>query len=452
MSPALYGFQRAGVDFLTRARRAILGDDMGLGKTAQAIAACEGLGRVLVVCPNTLKGNWKVEADKWAPGLPVTVVRGSALKKEKTVRGFEGGLLVVNIEATRRSRRPAPALLDVLLGTQWDALIVDEAHNIKDRNSQQTKGVLELARRTPRVYLLTGTPIMNRVDELWAPLHVLYPLRWPSFWAFVRRHTIAFRGRYGWVIDGKPTRPADLRREMAPVFLRREKEEVFPAMPRKVYQKLWLDLEGEQERIYRELEREAMARVSDDVTVVTPGVLALLTRLKQVAISPGLIGGRPEGVKLDALVDVVLGTDQKVLVFSQFAEAIKLAAARLEAEGVDHVVFIGETKEEVRDEAVRRFQVDPGVRAFLATTQAGGVGLTLTAASLVVFLDKHWTPAVNEQAVDRTRPHMQSRPVQIVELLARSTVDELIEAVLAGKVNIIEAVIARKEEILKCQN
>lgn len=448
MTPlALYGFQRAGVDFLLRARRAMLGDDMGLGKTAQAIAACEGLGRVLVICPNTLKGNWAEEIIKWAPERHVTVLRGSPKKKERAVEGFGGGYLVINIEAVRRSRTPAtgaPALLDVLLATRWDVLIVDEAHGIKNRNSQQTRGVRELAFGAGRVYLLTGTPIMNRVDDLWSPLHILYPGRYTSFWSFVRKHAKAWRGPFGWVIDGKPTHPDGLRREIAPMFLRREKEEVFPTMPRKVYQKIWLDLEGEQLRIYREIERDAMARVDETTTVATPGILAQLTRCKQVAVSPGLIGGRPEGVKLDALMDIVRGTDQKVLVFSQFAEAVKLAAVRLGDEGIGHVILIGETKEEERSEIIRRFQTAPEVRVFLATTQAGGAGVTLTAASLVVFLDKHWTPATNEQAVDRTRPHMQTRAVQVVELLGRDTVDEMIEDVLAGKVSIIEAVINRK--------
>ena len=459
MTLALYEFQRAGVSFLLHARRAILADDMGLGKTAQAIAACERLraGRVLVICPNTLKGNWAEEIEKWVPGRHVSVLRGTRERKEQTVRGFVRGFLVVNIESVRRGytkevvgghtkRVPSgePGLIDGLLGVRWDVVIVDEAHSIKNRKSGQTGGVRRLAAAAERVYLLTGTPIMNRVDELWSPLHVLYPARYSSFWAFVREHAIAYRGRYGWVVDGKPTRPDKLRREIAPVFLRREKEEVFPDMPRKVYQKMWLDLEGEQLRIYRDIEKTAMAQIDETTTVVTPGILAQLTRCKQVAVSPGLIGGRPEGVKLDALMDILLGTDQKVLVFSQFAEAIKLAAGRLREAGVGHAVFIGDTPEAERSEVIHRFQADPDVRIFLATMQAGGSGLTLTAASLVVFLDKHWTPAMNEQAVDRTRPHMQTRPVQIIELLGRDTVDEMIEDVLAGKVSIIKAVINKK--------
>jgi len=438
------------------ARRAILGDDMGLGKTAQAVITCEETEsiRVLVICPNTLKGYWKAEINKWVPLRRVSVLRGNYKRKKETIEEFKYGFLVINIETTRGD------LINALYAAQWDTIIVDEAHSIKNRKSKQTEGVCKLAARAERVYLLTGTPIMNRVDELWSPLHVLYPKQYPSFWTFVRRHTVVYRkeiivyskqqkkkiAKFIWMIDGKPTRPKELRADIAPVFLRREKEGVFPDMPPKIYQKVWLDMEGEQLRIYRDIERTAMAEIDDSTTVITPGILAQLTRCKQVAVSAGLIGGKPEGVKINALVDILHGTDQKVLVFSQFAKAVKLVSERLEEEDISHVVFIGETKEEDRDSIIKCFQTVPEIQVFLATTQAGGQGITLTAASLVVFLDKHWTPATNEQAVDRTRPHMQTRSVQIIELLARNSIDEMIEKVLTGKISIIEAVINKKRK------
>ena len=450
-SLTLYEFQRAGVRFLMEAHRAILGDDMGLGKTAQAIITCEVTesSRILVICPNTLKGHWATEINKWTPGWDVSVLRGNYKKKKKMIEEFERGFLIINIETVRGD------LINTLFTAKWDTIIVDEAHSIKNRESKQTKGIYLLATRAKYVYLLTGTPIMNRVDELWSPLHVLYPSKYPSFWTFVRRHTVVYRQqirtpggghRDVWTIDGKPTRPKELRAEIAPVFLRREKEEVFPDMPPKIYQKVWLDMEGEQLRIYRDIEKTAMAEIDGYDTIITAGILAQLTRCKQVAVSTGLLGGKSESVKIDALVDILHGTDQKVLVFSQFAEAIKLVARRLEGEDISYVTFIGETKEEYRDNIIKCFQTMPEIQVFLATTQAGGVGITLTAASLVVFLDKHWTPATNEQAIDRTRPHMQKRSVQIIELLARTSVDELIEKVLTGKVSIIEAVINRRKE------
>jgi SNF2 family DNA or RNA helicase len=427
---------------------------MGLGKTAQAIVACGKAksSRILVLCPNTLKGHWAGEIEKWAPGWHVSVLRGSRQKKSRTIKEFRCGFLVANIEAARRPRIKKDGktidspycLVDDLLAARWDVLIVDEAHSVKNRKSSQTKGVTRLAAKTERVFLLTGTPIMNRIDELWSPLHILRPYSYPSYWSFVRRHTVVYQSTYGWVVDGKPTRPEELRREIAPLFLRREKEEVFPDMPPKIYQKVWLDMEGEQLRIYQDIEHRALAEIDDDTTVITAGILAQLTRCKQVAVSPGLVGGKPDGVKIDALMDILYGTHQKVLVFSQFAEAIKLVEERLKAEDINHVVLIGETREGDRDGIVKRFQTEPKVRVFLTTTQAGGCGITLTAASLVVFLDKHWTPAVNEQAVDRTRPHMQKRSVQIIELLTRDSVDGMIEGVLGGKVSIIEAIINKK--------
>jgi SNF2 family DNA or RNA helicase len=458
----LYGFQRVGVRFLAQTRRALLCDDMGLGKTAQAVKASLQIGadRVLVVCPNTLKGNWRTEIERWAPGEGISVLRGSPGKRQKIVREYTRGYLVINVESVRRREDAEHDLLDDLLSVPWDVLIVDEAHSIKNRKAAQTKGVRELALRTGNVYFLTGTPIMNRVDELWSPLNMLRPRRYPSFWSFVKRHAIVYKDRvmaYNkrakkkvprdiLVVDGKPTRPDELRRDIAPLFLRREKEEVFPDMPPKVYQDLWLDMGAEQSRVYKEVEEKALADIDEETTLNIPGILARLTRCRQVAVSPELLGGKPDSVKLEALMEIIQGTDRKMVVFSQFAQAIKLIAGLLKEAGVGYTVLIGETKEEERNEAIERFQSTPEVRVLLATVQAGGSGINLTAASLVVFLDRHWTPAVNEQAVDRTRPHLQKRSVQVVNLLCRGTVDEMVEAVLAGKASIVEAIIKKKKE------
>lgn len=444
LAPRLFGYQRVGVRFLTEAKRVILADDMGLGKTLQVIAACEELQarRILVVCPNSLKGNWEREIAKWTPQRRVTVLRGSTrAAKEKVLAGYEGDYLVVNYEVTRRG-----GMMEDLGALQWDVMVVDEAHNVKNRKAQQTQGIKQLTKRAECVFMLTGTPIMNRVEELWSPLNMLYPARYGSFWGFAKQHTWVSQGRYGWEIDGRPRNPYALRQELAPIMLRREKEEVFPDMPPKVYQTLWVELEGEQKRIYNEVENMAMTQVTEDTLVITPGVLAQITRCKQIAISPGLIGGEREGVKLDALMEVLQGTERKVIVFSQFAQAVFLASERLDRAGIKHVVLTGATPEDERVALVDKFQTDPETRVFVATTQLGGVGLTLTAASMVVFLDKHWTPAINEQAVDRTRPHLQKESVQVISILAQDTVDEMIEDVLDGKMTIVEAVIAKKRE------
>jgi len=446
MAPKLYRFQRAGVEFLIKRRRAILADDMGLGKTVQAITACEtqGLHRILVVCPNTLKTCWANEISRWAPGRYAKVLRGNYATRGEDASGFRAGYLITNIESLRK-----PRFVNVLASLPWDALIVDEAHGLKNRKASQTRGARALAHRIPRVYLLTGTPILNKVNDLWSPLNILYPRHYRSFWRFVQRHTIVTKDFYGWRVDGKPTRPTELKRELSPILLRRSKEEIFPDMPRIVYQKLWLDMDGPQRDMYRAIERGTLVGIGDGDEISVVNALAKLTRCRQVTTSPALLNGPSIGVKFEALLDVINGTDQKIVVFSQFAEAIKLVTAALTERGIATVTLIGETKEVMRNASIDLFQRSSEVKVLAATTQAGGFGITLTSAGLVIFLDKHWTPAVNRQAVDRTRPHMQKRSVQVIELLCRDSVDEIIEKVLAGKASIVEAILERKERI--CQ-
>ena len=462
----LYPYQRTGINFLTKAGRTLLTDDMGLGKSVQALLSAELLKtkRILIICPNSLKDNWSTEIGKWVPHRKDTVLGGARKKKEKLIEKYseEEDYLIINYEAARwsytektvagkkkRVRSNKHEIIDDLLKINWDLVIVDEAHNVKNRKAAQTEGVKALVVKTPNAFLLTGTPLMNKVDELWSPLNMLYPKTYTSFWDFVKEHANAYPDRYGWVIEPAPTNPEKLKAEIAPFFLRREKEEVFPEMPERIYQKMWVDMEDEQQRIYEEIEEQAMTEIDDDLTVITPGVLAQLTRCKQVAVSPGLIGGEPTGAKLTALLDVLNGTDKKVLVFSQFAEAIKLASSHLSEAEIEHVTFTGKTPEAKRHEAIKKFQEDPNTRVLMSTMQVGGVGLNMTAASIVVFLDKHWTPATNEQAIARTRPHLQKQSIQVIDLLARGTVDQMIEDMLSGKTTIIESIMKKKEGLKK---
>ncbi len=460
----LYPFQRVGCNFLYNAKKALLADDMGLGKTVQAIFACEEIKaeKILVICPNSLKSNWKKEIEKWTPQRSVTILRGSTRdKKNKVISEFTTGYFIANLESIRRGKEKKEVdgetklvlrdedFVDHLAGIEWDVVIVDEAHNIKNRKAQQTKDTMSLTKtkKADYLFLLTGTPIMNKVDELWSLLHTMYPEKYTSFWKFVKKFANAYPGRWGWVIEPHPRNPSELRKELEPFFLRREKEQVFQDLPKKTHQQIWVELEGKQKKIYDQMEAEAMAEVTEEDSVIAPGVLAQITRCKQIAISAELINGSKQSAKLDALKSVIEGTDKKVVVFSQFAEAINLVSNMLEEMEVEHVTFTGQTKESKRQDIIDSFQDDEQVRVFLATTQAGGAGINLTAAHYVVLLDKHWTPAVNEQAVDRVHRHGQSNPVTVIELLARDTVDEMVEEVLNGKKSIVEAVISRKKGV-----
>lgn len=458
----LYPFQRVGCNFLRSAKRALLADDMGLGKTVQTIVACEEVKaeKILIICPNTLKSNWKREIEKWTPERNITILRGSTReKKNKVISEFETGYFVANFESIRRGKEKKEVdgetklvlrdddFVDRLMAIEWDVVIIDEAHNIKNRKAQQTKDTMVLAKQAKHLFLLTGTPIMNKVDELWSLLNTMYPEKYTSFWKFVKKFANAYPGRWGWVIEPHPKNPSELRKELEPFFLRREKEQVFVDLPRKTYQQIWVELEGKQKKIYDQMEAEAMAEVEEGDTVIAPGILAKITRCKQIAISAELINGSKQSAKLDALKDVITGTDKKLVIFSQFAEAVKIISKMLDEMETGYVTFTGKTKEDQRQDAIDKFQNDENTKVFLATTQAGGVGVNLTAASYVVLLDKHWTPAVNEQAVDRVHRHGQKNPVTVIEVLAQDTVDEMIEEVLAGKKSIVEAVISRKKGV-----
>jgi len=474
----LRSFQRVGVKFLSEGKRVLLADDMGLGKTVQTIIAAEMLQakNVLVVCPNGLKVNWKNEVKKWS-NKKAKVLRSKKNRqhKEEVIQNFEEGYLMVNYETVRRGKyknedgkmvEREHDFIDMINEISWDLIVVDEAHKIKNRKAQQTKDIQALTRdQDISVFLLTGTPIMNRVDELWALLNTLYPNKYNSFWNFVKEFANAWPGKWGWEIDPHPKDPEKLREELNPIMLRREKKKVLKDLPEKTYQQVWVEMDERQEKLYREMEKQSIIEIdkkleemgiSQDTEnisdkLVAPGILAQLTRCRQIAVSPNLVGDKTLGTKIETLMDIIEGTDQKIVVFSQFKEAINLVSGILSEKEIKHVTLTGDTAESQRQKAVDDFQNDPNVKVFACTMQAGGVGITLTEASIAVFLDKHWTPATNEQAVDRIYRIGQTDNVTIMEILAYNTSfgDEFVEEVLNEKVSIIEAVLRRKTILQK---
>lgn len=434
--PKLYPYQRVGVQFLQLTKRALLADDMGLGKTVQALKACEVRGdeRVLVVCPNSLKANWEEEVSKWTEYAP-TVVRGDPEQRQHILDGFEAGALITNYALLRIDKKPTSDL-SRLLKMDIGTLVLDEAHSIKNRKAQRTKGIHKLARGIPHLIELTGTPINNRVPELWSLLHAIDPVQYSSYWDFVKQHANARPGRFGWLVEDHATDPQALATEIETRVLRREKSEVRKDLPSITYTNRVVEMEEKQFRLYTDMQQDMITELSDGEQLVAPVVLSQITRLRQIAVSPRLVGDTELGSKIKALADIVEGTNQKVLIFSQFAEAIKLVA-----EHVDCEYIIGEVKEEERSEIINRFQQDAQPRVLACTMQTGGVGVNLTAASLVIFLDKHWTPAINQQAIDRAYRHGQQNPVTVVSLLARDTVEEWIEDILKEKKNIHDEII-----------
>ena len=432
----LRNYQRVGANFLHKAKRAILADDMGTGKTLQSITACEetGVDRVLVVCPSSLKWNWFDEIGKWTDSKAV-IVGGTKPKRVKIIKEFTGKYLIINYEALRLH----PELADM----QWGAIVFDEAHKLKNRKAQQTKAAKKL--KSEYVFLLTGTPMLNKADELWSLLNSLYPKEYSSYWRFVERYCQTYNDGFGKkIISGTKKQQELLRQELAPIMIRRTKKDVLAELPDKTYVRHVVELTGEQKKLYKAMEKDAFAKLSDNEVVAAPVVIAQITRLRQIAVSPELLSHDvTHSAKFDELMDIIQENkgEHKIAVFSQFRQAIELFGKRLDDAGIKWVSVTGAVSQDDRRTATKYFQEDPETRIMLATIEAAGLGLTWTSADIAVFLDRHWTPAINQQAEDRLHRMGQKNPVTIINMVAKDSIEERIENMLAKKSRDFDSII-----------
>jgi SNF2 family DNA or RNA helicase len=439
---SLYPFQQAGVEFLKRTPKALLADEMGLGKTVQAAALLKELkpSRVLVICPASVMSCWERELSTWYPEVRVLALRGSVKERAAALKGSlassEPIVVIINYEVVHKMAE--------LSGVSWEALIVDESHRVKNRKAKVTRAVSLLAKQVPRTILLTGTPILNRPDDLWSQLNILYPDRYRSYWRFVETYCRLRYNGFGWEVRG-PRDPEKLWKEISPFTLRREKSQVLRDLPPKVTQQIWVDLEGEQLELYQQMKNELIARLELGEVAAFSAVVQLL-RLRQICVEPSVMFSDPaplSGAKAQALEDILEGGVQKVVIFTQWSRVVRAVSKFLEKKGISHVCLTGETPQSERARIIEGFQNSP-IGAFVSTIGAGGVGITLTAADTVVFLDKEWTPALNQQAVDRLHRIGQRSTVWIYEILARGTVEEYVERLLAQKCEWSESILAQE--------
>jgi SNF2 family DNA or RNA helicase len=452
--PELRDYQKEGVDFLCRVGRCLLGDDMGLGKTPQTLIACEKsrAKRVLVVCKKSLCYHWRKQAIIWWPDAFTIVTDGKMEDRLKQVKAWP---LDSMIHDSPQILVITPQFLiwegatEELVKKGFDVLVVDEAHNFTNRKGKMRNQLLKISKASRRCFLLTGTPVQNQISELWSLANLLFPKKYTSFWNFVddTKGGFAHVGRDRWghyTVSREASRPDALKEEMKPWFLRREKEDV-QTLPDKVYQILPIKMEGEQDRIYREMESEWISKVGENPEeyLIAGICLTQITFLKQITVSPFLVGGACPSAKLEAMVDLIESTDQKVVVMSQFAEAIKLVDSMLSDSKIPHTGFTGSlTDAEERFRRCEEFNADPNIKVFTTTIKAGGEGIDLTGGSLFIFLDKHWNPAVNEQAVSRLHRYGQKRKVTVIEMQAEDSVEQWIDELLDEKIDVRDQVIS----------
>ncbi|HEX8695676.1 MAG TPA: DEAD/DEAH box helicase [Longimicrobium sp.] len=435
---------------------ACLADDMGLGKTVQLLALLlaqpvhAGAGRkrrtlpTLLVCPMSLVGNWQREAARFAPGLAVHVHHGgerlSGPALREAVRG--AGLVITTYALAARDR-------EELAAVEWGRVVLDEAQNVKNPAARQTQAVRSLS--APRRVALTGTPVENRLAELWSILEFLNPGLLGSAADFRRRFATPIE-RYR-----DPERAAALRRLTGPFILRRLKTDrrIVQDLPEKMEMKVFCNLTREQATLYQATVDEMMEKIERSEGIERRGlVLSTLMKLKQACNHPAqLLGDRsaPAGrsgklARLEEVLEEVLAGGERALVFTQFAEMGELLKERLEERFAREVPFLhGGTSRVARDAMVARFQSPDGPAVLLLSLKAGGTGLNLTAANHVVHFDRWWNPAVEDQATDRAFRIGQRRNVQVRKLVCAGTLEERIDEMIEEKKRLAASVLGAGE-------
>ena len=431
LTAELRPYQRDGVRWLSLLQQAQLGatlaDDMGLGKTVQVIGAIKG--RTLVIAPTSLVFNWAHELQKFRPGLRVNIYHG------------KGRRLDPNADVTLTSYALLRLDLSALQAQNWDMLVLDEAQAIKNPESQVAQAAYAL--RAPFRVTVTGTPVENRLEELWSQFHFTNPGLLQGRDAFKRRYAES---------GTSPEALSELRRLIAPFILRRDKRTVAKDLPPRTDIVLRCDLDDQERATYDALLSVTRQEVLDQLESGGGVMKALeaLLRLRQAACHPGLLPGHQAltSTKVEVLcssLDEVVADGHKALVFSQWTSFLDL----LEPHLVAHNLRFGRLDGSTRDRAsvVEEFQRPDGPDVLLLSLKAGGVGLNLTAADHVFLLDLWWNPAVEEQAADRAHRIGQDNPVFVHRIVARDTVEERILALQQSKRAVADAVLAGADQV-----
>ncbi len=458
-------YQRRGVGWLVYLRNlglgACLADDMGLGKTIQALAmllhvrqeAADANGGVaphmptLLICPTSVVANWKHEADRFAPDLRALIHHGTGrLSGTEFLQTVDAHDLIITSYGTARRD------IELLTQIQWSHLIIDEAQNIKNPRAKQTQAVRRI--QAPNRVALTGTPVENRLSELWSIMEFLNPGYLEDREQFRKRFIVPIE-RYN-----DDQRAVELRRLAQPFLLRRLKSDpnIISDLPEKNEMVVYCSLTEEQATLYETTVRDALHTLENSTGIQRRGlVLGLLTKLKQITNHPAhylkedapLTARSGKLDRLTEMLDEALSVGDQALVFTQFVEMGNLLQRHLREKLGSEVLFLhGGTPAKQRDRMVQEFQDKSGPPVFVLSLRAGGAGLNLTRANHVFHFDRWWNPAVENQATDRAFRIGQQRNVQVHKFVVAGTLEERINDMIESKQALAEAIVGSGEEWL----
>jgi SNF2 family DNA or RNA helicase len=492
----LFPHQRAGVKFLATAKRALLADEPGLGKTAQAIRALKELKEqgedsfpALIVCPNTLKKNWAREFARWYPEVTTQVIKGTTTQRKKQ---FEtpADVYIINWESLRTHSRLAPygsiALARCsacgghdervslnrcevhereLNQIDFKSVVADEIHRSKDPKSKQTRALWSATGDAKIRFALTGTPIANNVVDMWSILHWLSPEDWSSKTKWIDRMIDTMMNAFGgmMVIGVKPHMEEEFQKTISHHMRRMLKARVLPWLPDVVNERRDIEMSTKQKKAYEQMRDHMIAELESGEALSAPSVLTQTIRLLQFASSYADMvvnetTGEPSAVlsepscKVDSLMDDIKNGDfgeDSVAVCAVSRQLIELLSKALTKADIQHGLITGAQDEDERQQAIDDFQ-SGRIKWILFTAQAGGVGVTLTAARRLVMLQRPWSLVDHKQAMDRV--HRIGSEIHdsviITDYVTEGTIEERVLQVLETKADNFEQIVHDKAKLL----
>nr|WP_243107862.1 DEAD/DEAH box helicase [Clostridium perfringens] len=432
----------------------VLADDMGLGKTLQIIAflLSQKKSKSIVVVPTSVIYNWMDEFEKFAPSIKIGLVHGSKSKRDKALRDFKRGLGIKIEEENLKEK--SYEKYDVLLTTygtlkndekayenlSFDYCIIDEAQNIKNPAAQATLSVKNIKSRCN--IALTGTPIENNLMELWSIFDFVMP-----GYLFTKER---FRERF--ILD--ESNLSELKSLITPFILRRLKEDVLSELPEKLEKKYLVEMKGKQKQLYSFYVKAIKNQLNENKSSEKSGrdkinLFAYLTKLREICLDPSLVvpdytGGSSKLTVVKEIVKDASESGKKILLFSQFTSVLKKIEEDFKKEEISYLYLDGGTSAKDRVERVKKFNEDSNIKVFLISLKAGGVGLNLTSASVVIHFDPWWNPAVEDQATDRAHRFGQENKVEVIKLVAKDTIEEKIVLMQEDKRELIQSLMDGK--------
>ena len=443
----LYPFQIEGIAFISKTKgKVIVGDEPGLGKTITALLWLEMTQAypALIIVPASLKLNWYKEIGKWIPCHTTNIIWAS-----KDLIQPNQDIYIINYDLLAKKK-------DELATLNYKTVILDECTYIKEPKAIRSKNAIFLGKRAEYVLALTGTPILNRPSELFNSLNLVDPKRFPKAWAYYKRYCNLFYNSWAWDYRGA-SNLSELKEKLKPVMIRRLKSDVLKDLPPKRRETIYVELPKELSKVYKDTELELVAALKEfkswkkshglnvENENTAPNHMVLLAKLNYLRQIVGIAKAQQSFETIQSFVD----SGKKLVIFGHHLDVLNLLEQYFKNKKIIYVRVDGQTSGNKRQVAVDSFQNDPEIKIFLGSITAIGMGVTLTASSDILFIERVWTPSVEEQAEDRCDRIGASNAVTAWYFTVENTVDHILAQVINNKRKIINQILQGKSEELQ---